>query len=210
MLDALTHVDAPHALFGGLLAEYYGRRRETSDVDMLVPRSAFEPLKAIFKQRGYAVREFPFLLKIVPRGQREPVGDLVVAESNAVIRTAFALRIPAEIFGMRVSIVPRGAFVALKFEAAVRSKRQWKDRVIDLHDIRNVLHRHFTQQDELLATALAQNMFPGAATQLESVLNDLRMGKWPRVMIRAEMRAGLLRRQGAAAMRRAGLFRGSS
>jgi hypothetical protein len=202
ILDALAQVGAPHAVFGGLLAEYYGKRRATSDVDMLVPRSAFEPLKRELEQRGYDVRQFPFLLKIVPRGEREPVGDLVVAESNAVVKAAFAARVPTAILGLAVSVVPRGVFVALKFEAAVRSRRLSKDRVGDLHDIHGVLERGFSPQDEQLAVELAGKMFPGAVADLASVLDDLRDGRWPRVVMRAEMRAALLRRQGTAALRR--------
>jgi hypothetical protein len=202
MLDALAQVGAPHALFGGLLAQHYGRRRSTEDVDLLVPRSAREPLKVALQQRGYDVREFPFLFKIVPRGERLPVGDVVVAETNGVVRAAFAARTLAEILGLRVSVVPRGVFVAMKFEAAVRSRRRSKDRATDVNDVYGVLQRGFEPQDEQLAAKVAREMYPGAVAELESFLDDLRHGRWPRGAARAEARASLLRHQGLRRLRR--------
>jgi hypothetical protein len=204
MLDALAQVGAPHAVFGGLLAEYYGTRRGTGDVDLLVPRSAFGPLKAALERREYEVREFPYLLKMYPRHERGAVGDFVVAESNAVVQAAFAARAPAEILGLPVSVVPRGVFVALKFEAAVRSWRPSKDRTGDVHDIHGVLMRGFGAYDERIAAELAGKMYAGAVPELASFLDDLRRGRWPRVVVRAEMGASLLRRHGLSTLRRFG------
>jgi hypothetical protein len=203
MLDALAQVDAPHAVFGGLLAMLYGNRLRTGDVDMLVPRSTFGPLKAAFEQRGYEVREFPFLMRIVPRGEPVPVGDFVMAESTAAVWSAFVARTSAHILGQNVSAVPRGEFVALKFEAAVRSRRRLReDRRTDVYDIVGVLERGFGPEDELAAARLAREMFPGAVADLASVLDDLRHGRWPRAVIRAEMRKALLHRQAVIARRR--------
>jgi hypothetical protein len=207
MLDALAQVGAPHAVFGGLLAQYYGTRRATGDVDLLVPRHALEPLEPALRHRGYEVRRYPYLLRMFSPGRPEPVGDFVMVESNAVVESAFAARTPGEILGLPVSVVPRGVFVALKFEAAVRSRRLSKDRVTDVHDIRGVLARGFGPQDEQLATQLAAKMFAGAVPDLASFLDDLRSERWPRVVVRAEMRNALLRRQGLAALRGRGLFR---
>jgi hypothetical protein len=203
MLDALAQVESPHAVFGGLLAMHYGKRLRTGDVDMLVPRTTFGPLRTAFEQRRYEVRQFPFLMRIVPRGEFAPVGDFVMAESTAAVRAAFVARTPAQILGQTVSAVPRGEFVALKFEAAIRSRRRLpKDRRIDVYDIVGVLERGFGPQDERAAARLAREMFPGAVEDLASLLDDLRHGRWPRTVIRAQMRTALLHRQAAIAFRR--------
>jgi hypothetical protein len=202
MLDVLAQVEAPHAVFGGLLAMLYGKRPRTSDVDMMVPRSAFEPAKAAFEQRGYQVRHFPFLLRIVPRGELEPVGDLLMAESTAAVSAAFVARTPAHILSQTVSAIPRGEFVALKFEAAVRTRRLRRDRRTDVYDIVGVLERGFGPQDERAAARLADKMFPGAVGDLASLLDDLRHGRWPRTVRRAQLRTTLLHRQARAFLRR--------
>lgn len=202
MVGALTQIQTPYAVFGGLLATLYGGRRRTRDVDMLVPASAFASIRTWFERQGYRVRHFPFLMKIVPRNQLESVGDFVMAESTAALEAAFAARTPAWILGQSVSAVPPGEFVALKFEAAVRSRRPLTDRRLDVYDIVGVLERGLGPQEERAAARLAGRMFPGAVADLASLLEDLRRGLWPRVVVRAEMRAALLHRQAAIARRR--------
>jgi hypothetical protein len=198
MLDALAQVGAPHALFGGLVAGYHGKARATGDVDMIVPTRFFGPLQAGLEQRGYDVRHFAYLMKIYRRGEPESVGDFVMLETNPVLRAAFAATAPGEILGLPVSVVRRGVFVALKFEAAVTPKRRPKDRALDVADIRGVLEREFGPEDERLAAEIAGKMHPGAVTDLGALLDDLRNGRWPTVVRRAEMRAALLVRRGLA------------
>ena len=202
MLEALDQIDAPHAVFGGLLAVLYGKRQRTGDVDMLVPGSSFGRLKAAFEQRGYEVRQHRYFFQILRRGEPRPVGDLVIAESTAALRAAFTARNSAQILGQAVCAVPRGEFVALQFEASVRSRRLTRDQRSDVYDIAGVLERGFGPQDERAALQLARTMFPGAEADLASLLDDLRHGCWPRVVIRARMRTALLHRQAALALRR--------
>lgn len=202
MVGMLARTRTPYAVFGGLLAMLYGNRRRTSDVDMLVPASALAALRCAFEQQGYRIRQFPFLLKIIPRSQLQPVGDFVMAESTKALAGAFAARNPASILGQTVSAVPRGEFVALKYEAAVLSRRPLIDRRLDVYDIAGVLESGFGPEDERAAARLAGQMFPGAAADLASLLEDLRRGRWPRVVIRADMRTALLHRQAAIARRR--------
>jgi hypothetical protein len=127
MLDALAEVGAQHALFGGLVAGYYGKARPTADVDMIVSRSCIVPLQAALEQRGYSVQHFTYLMKMYPRGEAASVGDFVMLETNAVLRAAFATAAPGEILSLPVNVVRRGVFVALKFEAAVTPKRRLSD-----------------------------------------------------------------------------------
>lgn len=143
MLDALAEIGFEHAVFGGLLAPYYGRKRATADVDVLVPTGSFDSLSAALRRRGYDMQRFPFLLRIYPRGEPESAGDFVGVESHAALQAAFAARTPAEILGLRCNAVKPGAFVALKFEAAVRPKRRSRDRALDVNDMLGVLRRQF-------------------------------------------------------------------
>ncbi len=53
-----------------------------------------------------------------------------------------------------------------------------------MYDIAGVLERGFGPQDERAALQLARTMFPGAEAGLASLLDDLRHGCWPRVVIR--------------------------
>jgi hypothetical protein len=206
MLDALAEVGAPHAVFGGLVAGYYGdARRATADVDMLVSRRFLEPLQAGLERRGYEVRQFPHLLKMYPRGARESKGDLVVQESSDVLRAAFAGATPAEILGLPVSVVRRGALVALKFQAATTPRRRSGDRALDVNDIRGVLEKEFGPEDERLALEIAGMMYARAGADLRSLLDDLRHGRWPKVTRRAGMEAGMLLRRGLSPLRRRSL-----
>jgi hypothetical protein len=201
MLDALAEVGGDHALFGGLLAGYYGKGRATPDVDLLVSRRYIQPLQAALERRGYEMRRFPFLLKMYVPGEPEAAGDFVVQDSNVVLREAFAASSPGEILGFPVNIVRRGVFVALKFQAAITSIRRLRDRTNDLVDIRGVIEKEFGPDDERLATGLAAKMYPGGAADLKAVIEDVRHGRWPRVARRAPRRLGLLVRRGLAPLR---------
>jgi hypothetical protein len=202
MLEALAEVDAPYAVFGGLLAILYGKRQVTGDVDLLVPKSGFEPLKNALRRRGYQIREHRFLLRVVPPAKLKPIADLVMVESSTAVRMAFMARVPTRVLGRIVHVIPRGEFVAQKFEASVRSRRLSRDRRVDVYDIIGVLERGFGPEDERAAQRLAVMMYPGAAADLASLLDDLRHGRWPRVVKRAQLRSALLHRQAAVALRR--------
>jgi hypothetical protein len=202
MLDALAELGAPHALFGGLAGEYHGTGRATRDVDLLVSKRYVEDLRTGLVRRGYAVRQFPFLVKMYIPGEPTAVGDFVMYESNAVLRAAFLGTTPAEILGVPVSVVRRGVFVALKFESSISVRRPSRDKRIDVLDIRAVLAKDFGPEDVRLAVEMARRMYPGAVADLESLLDDMRHGRWPRVTLRAERGMSLLLRSGLARLRR--------
>jgi hypothetical protein len=207
MLDVLAEAGAQHALFGGLAAAYYGNGRATTDVDLLVSRRFIKVIKAGLQRRGYMLREFPFLVKMYVPGEPVSVGDFVIEESNSVLRKAFAATTPAVILGSTVNVVRRGALVALKFQAVITPRRRPGDRIADVMDIRAVIAREFGPEDERLAAELAAMMYPRAAADLESLLKDLRSGRWPKIARRAAIRSGLLVRNGRAAVGRGGFSR---
>lgn len=181
ILDALGEVGARHALIGGLVAGYYGKGRATVDVDMLVPRRFMKRLQAAIERRGYEVRAFQDMTRVYVPGEPESVADLVMQEANPVLRAAFAATTPGAILGLPVSIVKRGAFVALKFHAAVSPTRQLMDKMQDVVDIGRVLEKEFGPEDEQLAAAIAGKMYPGAVADLEEMIDDVRHGRRPKV-----------------------------
>jgi hypothetical protein len=202
LLDALTEVGAQYALFGGILAGYYGKARLTHDVDVLVSNRSIKLVQAALERRGYWARPFPYVVKIYHQGERESVADFVIQESNAVLRAAFVATMPGEILGFPVSIVRRGVFVALKFQAATTPRRQSRDRTHDVVDVIGVIEKEFGPEDERLAVELAAKMYPGAGADLMAMIDDVRRGQWPRVVLRAARRSGLLVRRGLALSRR--------
>jgi hypothetical protein len=181
LLDALAEVGARHALIGGLVAGYYGKGRATVDVDLLVPKRFMKRLRAALERRGYEVRAFPDMMRMYVPGEPESVGDVVVQESNPVLRAAFAATTPSTILGLTTSMVRRGAFVALKFHAAVSLTRKLTDKMQDVVDIGRVLEREFGPEDERLATEIAGKMYPGAVADLQELLDDMRHGRRPKI-----------------------------
>lgn len=181
LLDALAEVGARHALIGGLVAGYYGKGRATVDVDLLVPRRSMKRLQAAIERRGYEVRTFPDMMRVYVPGEAESAGDLVIQESNPVLRAAFAATTPGSILGLPVSVVRRGAFVALKFHAAVSATRQLTDKMQDVVDIMRVLEKEFGPDDEHLAIEIAGKMYPGAVAELRELIDDVRHGRRPKI-----------------------------
>jgi hypothetical protein len=196
ILDTLADVGAQHALFGGVVAGYYGNGRPTADVDVLVSRCFIKHISARIEQRGYLVREFQHLLKMYVPGELKSAGDIVVQETNSVLSAAFLATAPGLIFGLPVKIVKRGVFVALKFQAATTLRRRLRDRIRDVQDIRQVLEKEFGPQDQQLASDIAAKMYPGAEKQLEGLITDLRYGRWPQAARRAAIHSRLLVRRG--------------
>ena len=181
ILDALTEIGARHALIGGLVAGYYGKGRATVDVDLLVPKRFMKRLQAALERRGYEVRTFPDMMRMYVPGEPESVGDLVTHEANPVLRAAFAATTPVTMLGLPVSVVRRGAFVALKFHAALSPTRQLGDKIQDVADIVRVLEKEFGPEDERLAFEIAAKMHPGAVADLEELIDDVRHGRRPKI-----------------------------
>jgi hypothetical protein len=76
-----------------------------------------------------------------------------------------------------VKIAQRGAFVALKFHAAVSYKLRLGDRYQDVVDIERVVNKHFSEKDMQIARTIAEKMFPGAPDELKKMVEDLRAGR---------------------------------
>jgi hypothetical protein len=180
LLAVLAELGAKHALMGGLAAGYHGRVRATIDVDLLVPKRFLKRLAKALEGRGYVVRALPDMLRVYPSGatpEDEAVADLVGLESNPVLRAAFAATEPAVILGLPVQVVRRGAFVALKFHAALASTRRLGDRYQDVSDVDRVLAKGFGPDDEKLAHEIAERMYAGARADLAVFIDDLRHGR---------------------------------
>ena len=102
----------------------------------------------------------------------------------------------------------RGVFVALKFLATSGPVRRSKDRTCNVLDIRGVLEKEFGSQDERLPAEFASKMYPGVVADLESLIRDVRHGRWPKVARRASIHSGLLVGRGLAPVGRRVSFRG--
>lgn len=176
LLDILGAGEIKYALVGGLVAGLYGRERATVDVDLLVPRRALDHLAREIVRCRYTVERSEDMLRASRRGVA--VADLVVREASPVLRAASAKTIPATLLGLPVQVVRRGAFVALKFNAALSPTRQSHDRFQDVADIASVVARGFSVRDERLATTIAAGIYPGAGKELAGLIDDMRHG-WP-------------------------------
>jgi hypothetical protein len=181
LLEALAEVGARHALIGGLVAGYYGKGRATVDVDLLVPKRSMRRLQAALEKRGYEVRTFPGMMRMYVPGELEAAGDLVEQEAHPVLHAAFAATTPGMILGFPVRIVRRGAFVALKFHAAVSPTRQATDKAQDVVDIMRVLDKQFGPGDERLAVQIVSKIYPGAEAEFRTLLDDVRHGRRPKI-----------------------------
>jgi hypothetical protein len=179
-LTAILHDGGiKYAIVGGLVTGLYGRERATVDVDLLVPRRSMDHLAGELTRRRYSVERSPDMLRASRRGV--PAADLVVREANPVLRAASAITRPMPLLGMTVEVVRRGAFVALKFHAAVSPTRRPPDRFQDVADIFSVVDRGFSARDEALAKRIAANIYPGADDELATMLADMRAGRVVRI-----------------------------
>jgi hypothetical protein len=179
LVDILDASGVKYALVGGLVAGLYGKERATVDVDLLVPRRAMDHLAAEIARRRYTVQRSEDMLRASKRGVA--VADLVVREANQVLRAASAITRPAVILGVQVQVVRRGAFVALKFHAAVSPTRQAGDRFQDVTDIARVVDRGLSARDESLARTIAALIYPGAEVELAAMIDDMRHGRPVRI-----------------------------
>ena len=107
----------------------------------------------------------------------EAIADLVAREANAVFDAAAAHTEPATVLGHQIRIVPRGALVALKFHAAVSSRRAIEDRYQDVADIGRIIAKRFDEADEQLALDIAAKAYGGARDELRELIDDLRHGR---------------------------------
>src|SRR5262249_40944179 len=159
-------------LVGGLVTGLYGKERATVDVDLLVPRRAMDHLAREIVRRRYTVERSEDMLRASKRGIA--VADLVVREANPVLQPPSRIPRPATLLRLPVQVVRRGAFVALKFNAAVSPTRQAADRYLDVADIASVVARGFGARDESLARTVAAKIYPGAEQELAALVDDMR------------------------------------
>jgi hypothetical protein len=181
LLASLAAVRSTHVLIGGLAAGYHGKPRATVDVEMLVPQRVAEDLAAELTRRRYRVDLSRDMLRVYRRGVREAVADLVWREAHPVLEAASAHATRAQVLGLRVNLVSRGAFVALKYHAAISPRRDQGDKLQDVADIARVLAKRFDPADEALALRIAELSYPGGAKNLAEMLDDLRNGRSIRV-----------------------------
>jgi hypothetical protein len=179
--EVLAEVGSDHALVGGIAVGYYGRLRATVDVDLLVPRRKLGRISRALAARGYVVVKHEDMVRVyapsADPAHDEAIADLVAREANPVLHAAARLAAPATVLGHAVRIVPRGALVALKFHSAISPTRRIGDRYQDIADIDRVVAKKFDAEDEAVAAAVAEKMFPGAPEQLAELLRDLRAGR---------------------------------
>ena len=174
LLASLTVAGSTHTLIGGLAAGYYGKARATVDVDMLIPRRAAKAVRAELERRGYEIKESTDMMRAYRRGHAEAVADLEWREAHPVLKAAAAQSEPATILGLPVNLVKRGAFVALKYHAAVSLTRQYRDKHQDVTDIMSVLLQSFTAADEKMAVTIVEKAYPGCGKEMAQLLDDIR------------------------------------
>lgn len=174
LLASLAAAESTHTLIGGLAAGYYGKARATVDVDLLIPRRAAKAVRAELERRGYEVRVSTDMMQAYRPGHPEAVADLVWREAHPVLKAAAAQKEPAKILGLHVNLVKRGAFVALKYHAAVSLTRGYRDKHQDVTDIMSVLLQAFDAADEKMAVEIAEKAYPGCGKALAQLLDDIR------------------------------------
>jgi hypothetical protein len=176
-----VEIGSDHALIGGIAVGFHGRLRATVDVDLLVPREKLEPLAHALRARGYVITQTQDMVRVYPAksdpDEAEAFADLVAREAHPVLEAAASTAEPATVLGHRVRIVPRGALVALKFHAAISTRRAVGDRYQDVADISRVIARRFEPADEELAMRIAAHCYPGAEMELAKLIDDLRNGR---------------------------------
>lgn len=181
LTEIFAEVGSDHVLIGGIAVGHHGRLRATVDVDMLVPRVRLGPLARAFEQRGYVVMQTPDMVRVYPPGadpqHDEAIADLVAREANPVFDAAARHHESATVLGHAVQIVPRGALVALKFHAAISTRRPIGDRYQDIADIGRIIARRFDGADEQVALEIAAHSCPGADGHLATLIDDLRNGR---------------------------------
>lgn len=178
--EVLDEVGSEHALVGGLAVGLYGRPRATIDVDLLVPRAKIAAIASALERRGHRCVRHEDTVRVYEKGapeDSEPVVDLVIRESNPVLKAAAKTAHPAKILGHDVNVVSRGALVALKFHAAISPTRRIGDRYQDIADIERVIAREWKEDDEKTALAIARQMHPGAPEELARLVADLKAGR---------------------------------
>jgi hypothetical protein len=176
LLAALTETSSEFVVVGGLAAGYHGRLRATIDVDLLVPKRKLKPLAAAMRRRGYETKAFPDMVRVY-RGTPESVADLVARESSPTLKEAARHVETVTLLGKRVPMVTPGAFVALKFHAAVSPTRQLGDKYQDIVDVERVVTRKLAPDQRALALTIAERMYPGAPEDLARMLDDLAAGR---------------------------------
>jgi hypothetical protein len=145
---------------------------------MLVPRRKIGPITAALEKRGYVVARHTGMCRVYPAGatpgDTDAIADLVEREANPTLRAAARAAQPATVLEHDVSIVPRGALVALKFQAAISQTRALGDRYQDVADLDRVVRARFDRNDEALALRIADTIYPGARVELAQMIDDLR------------------------------------
>ena len=178
----LTEVGSEHALVGGIAVGHHGRQRATIDVDILVPRNKLGPLRRALEARGYRVEVSSDMLRVFPSGSspkqdEEAIADIVAKDAHAVLGAAFSETESATVLGHPVNVVRRGALVALKFHAVSSTTRQHADRLQDVVDIERIVTKGFDSVDASLARRIAELSYPGAADDLDRLIDDLKNGR---------------------------------
>lgn len=179
LLDILRDAGARGVLIGGVAVGYHGHERATVDVDFLVRGRSLRRVAAEARARGYDVRTFlPDEVKVYPRGSDKSIADVVAMDVNPVLRAAFREVEQAEVLGEQdVSVVRRGALVALKFHSAVSPTRLIEDKYQDISDLAHLVRAGLSRTDEETAHRIAALSYPGAAADFDEVLADLRAGR---------------------------------
>jgi hypothetical protein len=181
ILASLAAADASHVLVGGLVAGYYGKPRATVDVDMLVPKRSAAKIHAEMSRRGYTAERGIDMVRFYRPGTAESVADMMWTSAHPVLKAASAHTVGGIILEQPVTVVARGAFVALKYHAAASPTRDQADKHMDIADLMHTVNKAFSAEDEALAVKVAEKSYRGGGKDLAHVIDDIRAKRIVRI-----------------------------
>jgi hypothetical protein len=178
VLEALREAGVRCALVGGHAVSAHTRPRVTEDVDLVVDGRRREEATRALVAAGFEVRaERDVLRAFVSADAPSPVADLLLSESSPVWGEALRTAVERAYQGTTLNVATRPALVAMKFVSAVNKERPQEDRLQDVSDIGRLVKQGWREDDAAEARRIADLSYPGAAAELQRLVDDLLAGR---------------------------------
>ena len=135
LIAALEEAGAPYAVVGALAVAIHGSARATTDIDLLVPPSAVDEVRAVARARGFTAEALPMRFRdgVELRRSTKLDGvhhltlDLLLVDEN--LAPVWASRHRVETEAGPVQVVGRDALIQMKLLAG---------RPQDLYDVQRL------------------------------------------------------------------------